>query len=75
MGKKTVNTVDLARTQRKLVMVSWRYVVINKCIVSSPPYMENSFLGSLQMDARAQGAGGGGNFHVWLTRYVPLCMV
>ena len=65
--------VDLARTQRKLVMVSWRYVVINKCIVSSPPYMENSFLGSSQMDARAQGAGG--DFHVWLTRYVRLCMV
>ena len=26
---------------------------IDKCIVSSPPYMQNSSLGSLQMDARA----------------------
>ena len=53
MGKYV--TVDLLHTQPKLVMMSWRYVVINKCIVSLPPYMENGSLGSLQMDTCAQG--------------------
>ena len=36
-------TVDLSCTQPKLVMMSWRYVVSNKCIVSLPPYMENGY--------------------------------
>ena len=36
-------TVDLSCKQPKLVMMSWRYVVINKCIVSLPPYMENGY--------------------------------
>ena len=53
MGKYV--TVDLLHTQPKLVMMSWRYVVINKCIVSSPPYMENGSLGSLQKDTCTQG--------------------
>ena len=37
----------------KLVMMSWRYVVLNRCLVPSPPYMEDGSLGSLQMVARA----------------------
>ena len=53
MGKYV--TVDLLHMQPKLVMMSWRYVVINKCIVSLPPYMENGSFGSLQMDTCAQG--------------------
>ena len=40
--------------QPKLAMVSWQYVV-NECTVSSPPYMENGSLASLQMDTHAQG--------------------
>ena len=52
MGKYVM--VDLMHMQPKLAMVSWQYVV-NKCIVSSPPYMENGCLGSSQMDTRAQG--------------------
>ena len=56
---KWVNTVDLSCTQLKLVMMSWRYVVINKCNVSLLPYMENGSLGSLQMDACAEGGGEG----------------
>ena len=53
MGKYVM--VDLLPTQPKLVMMSYRYVVINKCIVSLPPYMENGSLESLQMDTHAQG--------------------
>ena len=52
MGKYV--TVDLIRMQPKLAMVSWQYVV-NKCIDSSPPYMENGSLKSSQMDTRSQG--------------------
>ena len=37
------NGIDLSCTQPKLVMMSWRYVVSNKCIVSLPPYMENGY--------------------------------
>ena len=46
--------VDLIRMQPKWGMVSWQYVV-NKCIVSSNPYMESGSLGSSQMDTHAQG--------------------
>ena len=46
--------IDLIRMQPKLAMVSFQYVV-NKCIVSSPLYMENGSLGSSQMDTHAQG--------------------
>ena len=49
---------------------------LTKCIVSSLPYMENGSLGGLKRtDALGGGGGGGQNSHVWLTWYVPLCMV
>ena len=48
-------------TQPELVMMSWLYVVTNKCIVSSSSCMKNGSLGSVQMDTRARGRGGRGN--------------
>ena len=76
--EKWVNNVDLSHMQLKLVLMSWRYVVINNCIVSLPPYIEMVPLGVYRL-THALGKGvwgrGLGNFHVWLTQYVPLCTV
>ena len=52
MGKYVM--VDLIHMQPKLAMVSWQYVV-NKCIVSSPPYIKNGSRKRSQMDTSAQG--------------------
>ena len=53
MGKYVM--VDLLPTQPKLVMMSYRYVVINKCIVSLPPYMENGSLERVCPSVNSQG--------------------
>ena len=50
----------------KLVMMSCRYVVIYKCIVSSPPYKENAWFPWEFTNGDAVRG---------LTQYVLLCMV
>ena len=49
----------------KLVMMSCQYVVIYKCIVSSPPYKEKWFPWEFTNGDVVRG----------LTQYVLLCMV